>query len=47
VWVLKDGQPQALTVTTGIADGRHTEVVAGELQPGMLVITDQRGGATP
>ena len=48
VYVLKDGQAVAVSVQTGISDGRMTEVTGGELQPGMAVITDQRtGGAAP
>ena len=48
VYVLKDGQAVAVAVQTGISDGRMTEVVGGELQEGMAVITDQRtGGAAP
>jgi len=48
VYVLKDGQAVAVSVQTGISDGRMTEVVGGELQEGMAVITDQRtGGAAP
>ena len=48
VWVLKDGQAVAVTVTPGISDGRMTEVSSPELQEGMVVITDQRAaGATP
>jgi HlyD family secretion protein len=42
VWVLQGGKAVAMAVTPGISDGRMTEVTAGELQPGMLVITDQR-----
>lgn len=48
IWVLRDGAPVAIAVTTGISDGRMTEITAGDLQPGMLVITDQRAaGAAP
>lgn len=48
VYVLKDGQAVAVAVKTGISDGRMTEVVGGELQEGMAVITDQRtGGVAP
>jgi HlyD family secretion protein len=39
IWVLKDGQPQAMQVTTGISDGRNTEVSGEGLQEGMAVIT--------
>jgi HlyD family secretion protein len=42
VWVLRDGVPVAVAVTPGISDGRMTEITGGELQPGMLVITDQK-----
>ena len=48
VWVLQDGQPQAMAVQVGISDGRMTEVSSEQLQPGMAVITDQRSsGARP
>ena len=48
VWVLRENAPVAVTVTTGISDGHMTEIVGGELQAGMQVITDQRSaGATP
>jgi HlyD family secretion protein len=48
IWVLKDGQAVALTVRTGISDGRVTEVSGPELQEGLAVITDQRSaGAAP
>jgi HlyD family secretion protein len=42
VWVLKDGKAVAVTVQTGISDGRMTEVTGGELEVGTPVITDQR-----
>jgi HlyD family secretion protein len=42
VWVLRDGTPVMLAVTPGISDGRMTEIVGGDLQAGMLVITDQK-----
>ena len=48
VWVLRDGRAVDIPITTGISDGRMTEVTAGELEPGMLVITDQRNaGSSP
>ena len=46
VWVLREAAPVALDVTAGISDGRMTEIIAGELQAGMLVITDQRAAGT-
>lgn len=45
VWVLRDGQAVPLRVSTGISDGRQTEITGGELQAGMAVITDQRSAA--
>jgi HlyD family secretion protein len=40
VWILKDGAPASLRIVTGATNGRHTEVVDGELEPGMAVITE-------
>ena len=48
VWVLpKDGKgpPVSVAVTPGISDGRQTEITGGDLQVGMLVITDQKKAA--
>jgi HlyD family secretion protein len=48
VWILKDGQAVAVEVRAGISDGRMTEIIGGDLQAGMAVITDQRAaGAAP
>ncbi|HAL40022.1 MAG TPA: efflux RND transporter periplasmic adaptor subunit, partial [Polaromonas sp.] len=46
VWVLQGGAAVAVGVTPGISDGRMTEITAGDLQAGMLVITDQRSAGT-
>jgi HlyD family secretion protein len=40
VWILRNGEPFAVSVTTGSTSGNLTEVIAGDLQPGMAVITD-------
>ena len=45
IWVLQGQQPVAVSVQTGISDGRRTEVSGAELKEGMQVITDQRSGA--
>jgi len=48
VWVLPTdgkGEPVAVAVTPGISDGHMTEITAGDLQAGMLVITDQKTAA--
>lgn len=48
LWALQNDQPVAMSVTTGISDGRMTEVSGKGLEPGLLVITDQRSsGAGP
>ncbi len=46
VWVLKGGVATAVAVTPGVSDGRMTEITGGDLQPGMLVITDQRSAGS-
>ena len=40
VWVLENNKPKNAKITTGISDGNYTEVTAGELTAGQLVITD-------
>lgn len=48
IWILRDGQPQAITVTAGISDGRLTEVSGEGLREGLPVIVEQRNsGRTP
>jgi HlyD family secretion protein len=44
VYVLRAGELVAIDVTTGISDGRFTEIVAGKLQPGDQVIVRREGG---
>jgi HlyD family secretion protein len=45
VWVLREGRAVAVAVTPGISDGRLTEITPGDLQAGMLVITNQKVSA--
>ncbi len=45
VWMLKDGKLSPLTVTTGATSGDVTEVLTGNLQPGMAVVVDTIAGA--
>jgi HlyD family secretion protein len=40
IWTLRDGQLSAISVTIGSANGGKTEVVAGDIQPGMIVVVD-------
>lgn len=40
VWILTDGQPQDVVITTGATNGRRTEVVKGDIKDGQAVIVD-------
>jgi HlyD family secretion protein len=40
VWTLRDGKPASISVTAGATNGVMTEVVSGEVQPGMELIVD-------
>lgn len=42
VWVLREGKPVRVPVKTGLTDGHFTEVLGGDLQPGMQVITESQ-----
>ena len=41
VYVLDGGKPRAVNITIGITDNRNTEVVAGVLKPGDMVIVGE------
>ena len=41
LWVLKDGKPVAVPVRTGLEDEAHTELLAGQVEPGAAVITGE------
>lgn len=40
VWMLRDGVPVAIPVTVGTTDGSMTEVIAGDIKPGMSLLVD-------
>jgi HlyD family secretion protein len=40
VWILRDGRPEPVIVTTGASNGIVTEILSGDIEPGMPVITD-------
>jgi HlyD family secretion protein len=40
VWTLREDQPVAIPVTIGSSDGRMTEVVAGDVKPGLPLLVD-------
>ena len=43
LWVLRDRQPAAMSVTADLSDGRMTEVTGEGLEPGLPVITASSG----
>jgi HlyD family secretion protein len=45
VWVLQQGKAAPLEITTGLSNGRYTEVTGGGLQAGMTVITGTQKSA--
>lgn len=45
IWVLRNHEAVPLKVSTGISDGRMTEVSGEGVQEGLAVITDQRSGS--
>ncbi|MBI5055024.1 MAG: efflux RND transporter periplasmic adaptor subunit [Nitrospirae bacterium] len=45
VWILKNGQLSPVSVTTGSTSGRMTEILTGDIQPGMEVAVDLITGA--
>jgi len=40
IWTLRDGQPIVIEVTTGSSDGINTEITSGDIESGMVLITD-------
>lgn len=40
VWVLKDGKPVAVPLQLGLTNGQKTEILAGDIAPDAVVITD-------
>jgi HlyD family secretion protein len=47
VWVLRDGKPVAVQVTTGLDDDNFTEIVKGELkQDDKIIVSEQRDAAS-
>jgi len=40
VWILRNGKPAAVPVRVGVTDGRMTQVVGGDVKPGMPLLTD-------
>ena len=47
IYVMRNGVPEAVRLTTGLSDGTVTEVVNGNLKPGDEVVTDVVISGTP
>jgi HlyD family secretion protein len=47
VWVLRDGKPMPVHISTGVTDGTLSEVTEGALRPGDLVITGIASAPAP
>lgn len=45
LWVLRNGQPEAVPVKIGISDGVQTEIIEGEIKEGDEIITDSKGAS--
>jgi HlyD family secretion protein len=46
VWVMRQGQPAAVSVITGLDDDSYTEIVSGDLKPGDQVISGEQNDGT-
>ena len=40
VWILRDGEPEAKTVTTGFTDGVMTQILSGDITPNTELVID-------
>jgi len=43
VWTLKAGEPVAIPLTIGASNGTVTQVVSGNIEPGMELLIDAVG----
>lgn len=41
VWTVRDGQLAALSITKGLNDNQHTEVISGQVEAGTELVTDE------
>ncbi|MGH8612924.1 MAG: efflux RND transporter periplasmic adaptor subunit, partial [Gammaproteobacteria bacterium] len=41
VWTLQDGEPVPIPVMVGLSDGHHTEILAGDLKPGLPLLVNR------
>ena len=45
VWTLDGRTPRAIAIRAGLTDGQQTEVISGEVEPGMKLLVDVAGAA--
>ncbi len=45
VWILREGTLTAVPIVKGLTDGKMTEVVSGDLEPGVELVVDTAAGA--
>jgi HlyD family secretion protein len=45
IWVLRDGEPVAVSIVPGLSDDNFTEIVKGDLHPGDQIITGETRGS--
>jgi HlyD family secretion protein len=45
VWILQDGKPTAIELTTGASNGMLTEVKSGNIEPGLKLLVDTESKA--
>jgi HlyD family secretion protein len=43
VWVVKDAKPAAVPIEVGATDGKRTQVVSGDVTPGLELVVDAAG----
>lgn len=40
VWIIENGKPKRISVSTGVSDGSYTELISGEIKEGQEVIVE-------
>jgi HlyD family secretion protein len=40
IWILEEGRPVAVSIVTGATDGQMSQVVAGNVEPGLALLVD-------
>ena len=40
VWIIENGKPKRISISTGVSDGSYTELISGEIKEGQEVIVE-------